>query len=223
MPRGVYEHKLPPPSRKGAKLSKEHIEALQKANKGNKHSLGRKDSDETRILKSKNSARYWLGKKRPSPSPETRRKMSESLKGHLVSKGTRERMRNLMRGRFGIEHPVWTDDKKHPLHKAIRETFKYRSWRKNIFIRDNFMCVICRTSGYVEADHHPIRFSDILTKNEIKTMAQALNCEELWMAGGRTLCRPCHLKTDTWGHRPRLQKKKQKNGLSARPFQILSD
>ena len=62
MPKGVYFHKLHPPSRKGSKLSKEHLEALRVANLGNKHSLGKKDSEETRRLKSVNSARYWLGK-----------------------------------------------------------------------------------------------------------------------------------------------------------------
>ena len=207
MPKGVYLHKLPPPSRKGAKLSVEHIEALRQANRGNKYGLGRIDSEETRRLKSVNSSRYWLGKKRASPSEETRNKMSRALMGHQVSEATRERMRNLTKNKFGREHPKWTDDKKRPLYKAIREIFKYVEWRKSIFDRDNFTCVLCgATKVYIEADHFPVRFVDILKTNEIEDIDGAIRCGQLWEVGnGRTLCKPCHLQTITWGKKPRLQ------------------
>jgi len=34
----------------------------------------------------------------------------------------------------------------------------------------------------------------------ITTVEEALNCPELWdLSNGRTLCKPCHRKTDTWG------------------------
>lgn len=105
-------------------------------------------------------------------------------------------------GKFGKEHPKWKELKKRPFYASIRQLFKYRQWRSDIFTRDNYTCVLCGKSGYIEADHYPIRFIDIIRKHEIKMLEQALDCEELWsINNGRTLCRPCHLKTITWGRR----------------------
>jgi 5-methylcytosine-specific restriction endonuclease McrA len=61
-------------------------------------------------------------------------------------------------------------------------------WRKAVFSRDDFTCQICGIKGgYLEADHikpfsthHDLRFE---------------------LSNGRTLCRPCHMKTDTWGYK----------------------
>ncbi len=68
MAKGVYFHKPEnyPPSRKGKKLTDEQRKRLSKAMKGvNTWMKGRKDSEITRRKKSENSARHWLGKKRP--------------------------------------------------------------------------------------------------------------------------------------------------------------
>lgn len=64
MARGVWKNGLKPtpPNRKGCKLSQEHINALSKANLGNKYNLGKTLSQGTREKISKNNARYWLGK-----------------------------------------------------------------------------------------------------------------------------------------------------------------
>lgn len=208
MPKGIYLHKLLPPSRKGIKLSEEHKRKIRESLKGNTWNRGRKHSPESTELKRKNSARYWLGKKRPSISEKHKEILRKKNKGHFVSEKTKEIIRDLTKGKFGQEHPCWVEKKKHPLYKAIREIFKYKEWRKNIFIRDNFTCVLCKMSKvYIEADHYPVRFVDILKKNNIENINQAINCEELWnMDNGRTLCKPCHLKTITWGRKPGLQK-----------------
>lgn len=210
MAKGVYLHKLPPPSRKGSKLSPEHIEALRKANRGNKYSLGKKDSEETKRLKSVNNARYWQGKIRGKQSPETIAKRSAALKGHKVTQAMRERIGNLAKGLFGRDHPKWTDDKKRPLYKAIRQLYKYVDWRSAIFARDNFACVLCGANKvYIEADHYPVRFIDIVLKHEIEDIDAALKCDELWdRNNGRTLCRKCHRLTPTWGN-TRLQRDTQ--------------
>ena len=42
--------------------------------------------------------------------------------------------------------------------------------------------------------------SVIIVKNKIKTYEEAMRCAALWkLNNGRTLCRPCHYKTDTYG------------------------
>jgi 5-methylcytosine-specific restriction endonuclease McrA len=105
-------------------------------------------------------------------------------------------------GKFGKNHPCYKEDKKHKFHKLIRETFKYRQWRSDVFTRDNFTCQKCLEKGcYLEA-HHIKRFIDIIEEYNIKTLDEALNCEELWnINNGITLCNKCHRNTDTWGRR----------------------
>lgn len=98
-------------------------------------------------------------------------------------------------GKFGDEHPKWVEEKKNPLHKAIRSTYKYKEWRTSVFKRDNYTCCKCQKKGYVEADHYPERYIDIIKRFSIKNVDQALNCEDLWdINNGRTLCKKCHFE-----------------------------
>lgn len=65
---------------------------------------------------------------------------------------------------------------------------EYKDWRKNVFIRDNFTCQICMARGVaIEADH-------------IKpwSLYPQLRYE---LENGRTLCKPCHRGTPTWGRK----------------------
>lgn len=74
-------------------------------------------------------------------------------------------------------------------NKLARETKEYKEWRRKVFERDRYMCVIGgkRHGGKLEADH-------------IKPFSLF---PELRLAidNGRTLCVECHHKTDTWGMR----------------------
>lgn len=103
-------------------------------------------------------------------------------------------------GKIGRKHPRWKEIKKRPLYQQIRVTYNYRQWRSDIFTRDNFTCVLCgKNKTYLEADHIK-RFIDIIREYNIKTLDEAIGCEELWnINNGRTLCQQCHRKTDTWG------------------------
>lgn len=75
-----------------------------------------------------------------------------------------------------------------PENKAIRNSTKYAEWRKSVFERDNFTCQQCfQHGGDLEADHIK-RFADYLE----------LRFE---LSNGRTLCRKCHRKTETYGSR----------------------
>lgn len=186
---------------------------------------GRKPSDQTKKKLSENSARYWLGKKRGPQSEETKQKRSLALKGRKLSADQIAKMKvhSWTKGKIGREHPRWKEVKKNPLYKSIRSTFKYREWRITIFTRDNFTCVLCRIKGgYLEVDHYPKMFIEIINEYEIKTLEKALECKELWdIKNGRTLCKKCHLSTPTWGRRG-LRNKKNK-WLNIRPYKILSN
>lgn len=84
----------------------------------------------------------------------------------------------------GKNNPSWKGGVT-PIHKLIRECAEYENWRKEVFKRDNFTCCFCRKrGGYLEADH-------------IKPFALY---EELRFSvdNGRTLCRECHRKGDTY-------------------------
>ena len=87
----------------------------------------------------------------------------------------------------------------------------YKNFVKKVVERDNWICQICKKrGGYLEADHYPKSFSQIIKENGIKTMEEAVKCNELWdISNGRALCRECHRKTDTWGNKnSRIKKTK---------------
>jgi hypothetical protein len=94
----------------------------------------------------------------------------------------------------GIKHEAVSGEKNHNWrggvtkeHEKIRKSLEYKLWRKAVFERDNYMCVQCNARGvWIEADH-------------IKQFAYHPEMR-LNIDNGRTLCKPCHRKTDTWGN-----------------------
>jgi 5-methylcytosine-specific restriction endonuclease McrA/predicted DNA-binding protein YlxM (UPF0122 family) len=106
----------------------------------------------------------------------------------------------------GEKNPSWNGGRT-KLYEKIRKTTKYSNWRNFVFKRDKYACVFC---GYdkgkiLEADHIK-PFSIIIKENKISTLKQAYNCQELWnIKNGRTLCKICHKKTDTYGTKAKKQ------------------
>lgn len=150
---------------------------------------------------------------------ESRRKASLALKGRPKSEEHKQRIREAMKGRcpkkpflkghepFGrakFGH-ITTDETKAklsfihgskkgwitPINKAIRVSRKYRAWRKSVFERDDYTCQLCGKRGGVE-----------LAVDHIKPFALYPELR-FDMSNARTLCRPCHIKTDTFGHKTR--------------------
>ena len=84
------------------------------------------------------------------------------------------------------------------LVRFIRSLSKSAEWRKAIYKRDNYTCQKCEGKDNLEA-HHIKSFKEILIDNKIKTISDALNCEELWdLNNGITLCQKCHSLTDSY-------------------------
>ena len=125
----------------------------------------------TQERKDKRNAKL-IGRKR---TRETLEKMSACQKGELSH-----------RWKGGITK----------LHKQIRQCFKYRLWRSDIFTRDGFTCQQCgdKKGGNLEA-HHIKKLSDILLDYNIKDIDECNLCEEMWnINNGVTLCKSCHQK-----------------------------
>lgn len=73
-----------------------------------------------------------------------------------------------------------------PIHKKIRKSSKYVNWRKQVYERDDYTCQLCGVrGGELQADHiKPFSlFPDLRFE----------------LSNGRTLCKPCHRKTPTYG------------------------
>jgi hypothetical protein len=79
-----------------------------------------------------------------------------------------------------------------PINKQIRNSVEYRDWRIAVFERDNYTCQDCGSRGVtLQADH-------------IKSFAYYPELR-LVIENGRTLCVPCHKKTDNYAWKARLE------------------
>lgn len=120
-------------------------------------------------------------------SKERSSNISKALTGRKIGKFTEEHRRNMSIARAGSRNYNWRGGIS-KINKLLRRSLEYRIWREKVFCKDNYTCQFCgKRGGYLEADH-------------IKPFSQyeSLRYE---VDNGRTLCRPCHLLTDTWGHK----------------------
>jgi hypothetical protein len=164
------------------------------------------------------SEKSWLRSKfcskncvRPSLKLLSILKKNQIKKGQHLSKSTQ--FGNKPPWNKGIKCPHFTGPNNpkwkggiYPEHLKIRHSVEMKRWRLEVFKRDNYTCVLClrtRKPGdrvILHADHYPKTFALFLKENNIKTFEEAKNFKELWNPFlGRTLCRECHLKTDTHG------------------------
>lgn len=149
-------------------------------------------------------------------SEATRQKMSESSKGYIHSLDSRLKMSLSKTGKSWGKHTLeskikigkanslaltglkrpWgaKENSPHwkggvtPINEAIRKSLDYRLWRKAVFERDHYTCQECYIRGSeLHADH-------------IKPFAYFPELR-LVTTNGRTLCKECHLKTETYSHR----------------------
>ncbi len=113
-----------------------------------------------------------------------------AYESHIKARGSSYCSRKCMgtgitKFRSGENNHMWRGGKS-PVNRRIRASKQYADWRKMVFERDNFTCQFCgQHGGYLEPDH-------------IKPFAYfpELRFE---LSNGRTLCRPCHKTTDTFG------------------------
>jgi len=86
------------------------------------------------------------------------------------------------------------------INTKIRKSNRYKTWRKEVFVRDNWTCQRCRKTRCELHPHHNKSLSEIIFKYNIQTMEQANECEELWdVKNGLTYCKECHKQTTAYG------------------------
>lgn len=92
----------------------------------------------------------------------------------------------------GEKHPNWKGGIT-PINERIRRSLEYKLWRIAIFERDDYTCVWCGIKNGLGK-------TVILNADHIKPFAFY---PELRFAidNGRTLCKDCHKKTNTYGRR----------------------
>ena len=106
--------------------------------------------------------------------------------------------------RTGENNIFWKGGKT-KLSQQIRMSAEYSFWRMSVFKRDFFTCQHCGAKNkkgekYIFDADHIYPFSKILDDFNITSIEEAISCEKLWdIDNGRTLCRDCHKKTETWG------------------------
>lgn len=89
--------------------------------------------------------------------------------------------------RRGSAHHAWRGGIT-PINAAIRNSPAMKNWKREIFERDNFTCQVCgKRGGRLVADH-------------IKPFSLYPDLR-LDVSNGRTICKPCDLKSDTYGGR----------------------
>lgn len=162
-------------------FTSEHKRKISLSNKGKKYSDETKEKIRQVNLGSK--SHFWKGGK-----------------PHCIECGielTRKGGKYCASHKFRGERSTFWKGGITPIIILARNSFKYRQWRSDIFTRDDFTCQICGKKGcYLEADHYPKMFSAIFYEYNIKSLQEAIDCEELWnLNNGRTLCKECHDKT----------------------------
>ena len=194
MPQGIYvrtekhkeaARKLPQLFKLGHPVSLDTRRRIGLSNRGNKSHLGIKHSDEAKRKMS-------LAKLNNIPWN----------KGKHHSEKTKRLISRINTGKRGLKkenNPNWKGGIT-PVLASIRTTLKYKQWRKFVFVRDKYTCLVCgKTGGAINA-HHIKPFSKILLKNKIWTRKEAINCLELWdINNGVTLCIDCHKITRSYG------------------------
>jgi len=90
----------------------------------------------------------------------------------------------------GDSHPRWNNGISTE-NQLFRQTQEYKTWRRSVFVRDNYTCQLCSARSAKG-------FSVKLNADHIKPFSEYPELR-LNIDNGRTLCEECHKNTDTYG------------------------
>ena len=120
------------------------------------------------------------GEKHWSRRPEVKAKLVKTLRSDNWLGKQRPDMR-------GEKHWFWRGGHTNERQLAMQRT-EYKTWRREVFSRDNHTCQMCgKRGGDLEADHIRSWRDHSQLRYEV--------------SNGRTLCVPCHRSTENWGRK----------------------
>lgn len=116
------------------------------------------------------------------------RKCSAKRTGKTAKKSIewRQKMSEANKRRIREGRHSWYIDGRTPVNKALRKSIDFKVWREAVFSRDNWTCQECNERG---GELHPHHIKPFSTHPELRFDVN----------NGQTLCRKCHIKTESWG------------------------
>lgn len=182
---------------KGKTLTPEHIEKLRLAKLGKTRAGNPEKWKHTEATRRKISERVQI-----AYDEDRLIAWNKGKRGYTTQPCSDERKKNISKAKIGKKQPWCVGENNWnwqggitPINAKIRNSTEYRDWRIAVFERDNYTCQDCGSRGVtLNADH-------------IKPFAYFPELR-LCIDNGRTLCVPCHKKTDTYMGRAVQYKKK---------------
>ena len=131
-----------------------------------------------------------LGVKGMRLSEKTKRKISKAHKGMKLSEETRRKISISHKGKVpwnkGIKTPQIQGSKNGNWnggvtkgYSKVRTSRRWREWRKEVFVRDNYTCLLCGERN-VELHPHHLKGVTYFPKNRFE------------VNNGLTICKNCH-------------------------------
>ena len=145
-------------------------------------------SNKGKKLKPSTIAKMVSSRKGKHLSDSHKLSLSKSLKGRIFSEETR---RKISESNKGSRSHLWRGGVS-PINKTIRKSIDFKLWREAVFKRDDYTCVFCLKRG---CEIHPDHIKPFALFPDLRFAID----------NGRTLCKPCHMKTPTWGRRLNLK------------------
>lgn len=147
---------------------------------------GRKRSEASKLkIQETLKRKYATGERAAASGMAGKKHSAETIARMKQSARVRIEKHGMPTPKYGSESHFWKGGVTKP-NQLIRESAEYAKWRKAVFERDNYTCVLCgATKVKLNADH-------------IKAFSQYPELR-FDINNGRTLCEPCHRQTDNFG------------------------
>ena len=107
--------------------------------------------------------------------------------------------------RYGSDHHNWKGGIT-PLHVKIRNSKRYKKWKREVRNRDKDVCQVCEAVSLKPEVDHIKPWILVFRESGVTTLKESRETKVLWdISNGRTLCYDCHKQTDTYGQKALLK------------------